>query len=240
MYQKSKNFKGKGWNRKLYRYGKYVTTINYQNELRNAREELVNVLYGIIDKKFEASWKESLTLLARMKKELDSLGTIPYEATKVMQYCVNIFDIASRYQDMFEDGELHICPEEKKEALVQFNHDLYFAGRHAVYDLRPDSVCGKIPYWNTTETGEPITMDNICFGPELGYPRKPASYWVKLSKKKKITLAQPMNFQKGTINKRVSLWATDALVKSGIRKFCQTASKALTQDLEALLDGEIF
>lgn len=240
MYRrKHSHFRKRKRTRKLQRYGKYVATLNYQNELKEARGELVDVFNAIIDKKISDYWKESLKLLYAMEQELKDMGEVPYQPVDIMKYCVKIFDIASRYQDAL-NGELKICPEEKKELLITFNNNLYFSGRHEVDDLRPDSEYGPLPYWNTTEPGEPITMENICFGPELGLPRRPASYWVSLSKKKKVGLTQITTYSKGYVNKRVSVWVTDALVRIGIKKFCKTAHENLLQNLADLLEGETF
>ena len=183
-----------------------------------------------------AYWEEVVPLLKTMQSEIIALGKPPgYNQTKDnMIYCVNIFDIVSRYQDQL-DGSLKVAPGEKAEAADAFNNDLFYAGRHTAQEIRPDEYLGNVPYWNTTNKGEPITTDNICFGPELGLPRKPASYWLSLSKKKKVEVNAVQEFEKGSISRTKELWAAEALVKIGINHFNKTAYKAFTTELDALL-----
>lgn len=159
------------------------------------------------------------------------MSTIP-----VINYCVNLFRITSKYQDLL-DGALVCAPAGKEDSFTAFNNDLYYSGRHEESDLRNDSVQGPIAYWNTTQKGDPINEETIKFGPEIGLPRQPVSYWLKLSKKKKVYVQEVTQYSKGNLSKLKPLWATDALVRTGIHNFCKVAKKALSEELEDLLNN---
>lgn len=237
MYQTKKCFKSLAWSRPQ-RYGKFVEKLNAEVKRDESRKNLINVLNQIRQKKSDEYWYNTLPILKAFQKELTELGKVPHykQPTEVIKFCVKLFEITSRYQDQI--GLLLCAPDEKIEAFNSFNNNMYFCGRHAVDDLRNDSQYGPLPYWNTTKPGEPITMDNICFGPELGFSRRPASYWLKLPKSKKVHITEQTTFQIGTLYKDVIVWGTEGIVKVGVYKFCKTAVNCLTTDLNNLLEGE--
>lgn len=224
------------------RYGYYVATIKAEDEkkkaLLNSLSNLTNVFAAIADKKSQEYWDSEKVVLENMKKELDELGEVPsiLSTVPVIKYCVKIFDIISRAQDALPNGRIQVAPEEMADTVDAFNNDLYYSGRHCVNDLRNDSVRGPIPYWNTTFKGTPINEETIMFGPEIGRVRKPVSYWLKLSKKKKVYVEKNTAYVKGSITKLVPVWETEALVRTGVHKFCKTAFTALTTELELLLE----
>lgn len=223
------------------RYGYFVATLKAEEkreaELKAARENLVNVLSVIVDKKSNEYWTSEKVVLENLRRELLELGKVPsiLSTVDVIKYCVKLFDITSRAQDALTDGILHIAPAGKQQLLDEFNNDLYYSARHTVHDLRNDSVRGPIPYWNTTLAGTPINEETIMFGPEIGLPRKPVSYWLKLSKKKKVYVEQVTSYSKGNLSKFVAVWATEALVKTGIHNFCKVASENLLREVNELL-----
>lgn len=225
MYQNKTRKKKSKWRkrqpRQIHRYGAYIKRLEEEKRL---------------DVEATKYWSATVPILENMQKELSALGKPPgYNQIKQsILYCISIFDIISRYQDQL-DGGLKIAPGAKSKAADSFNNDLYYAGRHTTTEKRKDSVYGDLPYWNTTVVGEPITVDSICFGPELGLPRKPASYWLALSKKKKVAVSEIQEFAKGSLSKTVELWATEALVKVGINKFIHEAYNSFNSSLEELL-----
>lgn len=233
MYQKRS--KCKKWKRKS-RYADFFKRLCEEQALKKSRSDLVTVLAQISDQKCEEYWNFAVPILTDMKNELDSLGRVPsiMSAVPVIKYCVRLFEITSKYQDLL-DGSLSCAPAGKEESFNAFNNDLYYSGRHSTNDLRKDSIRGPIPYWNTTRKGEPINEETIQFGPELGLPRQPVSYWLKLSKKKKVYVQEVTQYSKGNLAKVKPIWATDALVRTGIHNFCKVAISALTQELENLL-----
>ncbi len=239
-YRKNK-FNNGSWKRGS-RYGYFVATLRAEEqrkaELKAAHENLVNVLAEIADKRFNEVWISEKAVLENMRCELTELGKVPGVSSTidVIKYCVKLFDIASRAQDSLKDGMIHVAPAEKQQAADAFNNDLYFSARHTVKDLRNDSIRGPVPYWNTTLPGTPINEETIMFGPEIGLPRKPVSYWLKLSKKKKVYVEQVSSYTKGNLSKLIAVWATEALVKTGVHNFCKIASENLLQELNALLD----
>lgn len=224
------------------RYGYYVAKLRAEEEKKKAllesRTSLVNVFAALADKKSQEYWDSETIVLKNMKKELEELGKVPsiFSTVSVIKYCIKLFDITSRAQDALPNGRIQVAPEEKSDAVDAFNNDLYYSGRHCIKDLRNDSFRGPLPYWNTTLEGTPINEETIMFGPEIGRVRKPASYWLKLSKKKKVYVEENTAYVKGNITKLVPVWETDALVKTGIHNFCKTAVKALTAELDILLE----
>lgn len=225
----------KGW--KQPRYYLYWEKVVTEKKRDDARLELTYILAEITKQKCEAYWENAQTILKNMQDELLSLGPPPSvkQAVEVIHYCIKIFDIASRYQDKLNGG-ISFVPEEKTEDSKTFNNDLYFCGRHESFDLRTDSQHGSVPYWNTTKKGQEINLDTIMFGPDIGFPQKSADYWIKLSKKKKVATTQVIEYSYGKVAKPgKSLWITQALVEAGIHKFCKTAYRALTEDIELLL-----
>lgn len=204
-----------------HRYAAFVRKMNEENE------------------KCEKYWNSILPILHSLQDELLSLGKPPYYKQTVdnIKYCVNLFRIASTAQDALE-GSIKICPADKHNAVKAFNNDLFYCGRHTAEESREDTYHGKVPYWNTSKVGEMVTMETICFGPEIGLPRKPAIWWCKLSKSKKVYIEEQTQYQKGILRKELTTWATDALVKTGINHFISDAYKALTTELEALLENE--
>ncbi len=237
MYQENKEFtvyairrknnwnvKNSKWNRKQGTKSRYAAFVQKCKEEKELKE------------KTQIYWDSVLPILQDTQAKLVDLGNPPsYKQTKEnILYCVQLFSIASECQDKL-DPELKMLPIAMKDTAKAFNNDLFYSGRHSVDELRNDSFYGKVPYWNTTDKGEAITIDNICFGPELGLPRKPASYWLKLSKKKRVYLEEQKTYAKGILSKTTTAWATDALVKVGINHFIRTAYQALTTELETLL-----
>jgi hypothetical protein len=230
----------KRW-RKISRYAQFVEKCNMEKERDEKRQLLKNTLEAILDQRSREYWDRTKPILEKMRDELNDLGKVPsYKDTKgVIEFCIAIFDISSRAQDALEDGKLLCAPggEEQLKALSNFNNDLYYCGRHTSKDLRNDSICGSVPYWNTTLKGTPINADTIMFGPEIGSPRKPASYWLQISKKKKINILETTSYYKcgGNISKPISVWVTDGLVRIGILKFCRQAMENLPKELDILL-----
>lgn len=240
-YRKNKFINGYPWKRGN-RYGYFVATLKAEEkrkaELEAAHQNLVNVLSAIADKKFNEFWNSEKAVLENMRRELLELGKVPnmLSTQAVIQYCVKLFDITSRAQDSLKDGMLHVAPAEKQQVADEFNNDLYYSARHTINDLRNDSVLGPVPYWNTTLPGTPINEETIMFGPEIGFPRKPVSYWLKLSKKKKVYIEQTTAYSKGKLSKFVAVWATEALVRNGVHHFCKVASESLLREVNELLD----
>lgn len=185
MYRKKKI---KKWNQKS-RFGKFVEKLQEEQQLASKRSDLTNVLLQISEKRSGEYWNSVVPILTSMQNELVELGKVPniQNTIAVINYCVKFFDITSRHQDLL-GGTLQCAPLEKEDAMKAFHNDLYYSGRHEKADMRQDSHKGFLPYWNTTQKGESITTENIRFGPELGLPCQPASFWVKLSKKKKFML----------------------------------------------------
>lgn len=233
MYQKthcnwnrSTHGKFNNWNRRtrpINRYGAFIQQLEKEKER---------------DEKATAYWAEITPILQNFREDLRTLGKPPsVHATKEnILYCVAIFDIISKCQDSLEGG-IRIAPKKLEQLVTEFNNDLFYAGRHTPFDRKKDSIYGDLPYWNTTEVGEQITVENIQFGPELGFPRKPASYWLSLSKKKKTTVTAVQEFKKGCIKKSQPMWVTEALVKTEIHKFIQAAYKIFTAELEEILEN---
>lgn len=220
------------------RYGHYVATLKAEKERNEARMKLTDVLGEILDKKSQEYWDSEVIVLEKMRQELRELGKVPsiYSTAPVIKYCIKLFDITSRAQDALQGGQIQIAYAEKSDVADEFNNDLYFSGRHAADDLREDSLRGPVQYWNTTLPGTPINEDTIMFGPEIGRPRQPASYWLKLSKKKKVYIEENTSYAKGHITKLVPVWVTDALVRTGIYNFCKVAVKNLSEELDLLLE----
>lgn len=239
-YRKNKFIGDHPWRRGS-RFGCFVAKLNAEEqrkaELKVAHENLVNVLSAIADKKFNEYWNSEKAVLENMRQELLELGKVPSISSTeaVIKYCVKLFDITSRAQDALKDGMLHVAPAEKQQVADEFNNDLYYSARHAESDLRNDSIRGPIPYWNTTLPGTPINNETIMFGPEIGISRKPVSYWLKLSKKKKVNVQEITSYAKGNLTKFVPLWATEALVKTGVHNFCKVASENLLREVNDLL-----
>lgn len=237
MYQENKEFtvytirrknnwnvKNSKWNRKQGTKSRYATFVQKCKEEKELEEKAQIYLESI------------LPILQDTQAKLVELGNPPsYKHTKEnILYCVQLFSIASECQDKL-DSELKTVPYAMKDVVKAFNNDLFYSGRHSIDEYRNDRVYGKVPYWNTTDKGEAITIDNIYFGPELGLTRKPASYWLKLSKKKRVYLEEQTTYAKGMISKTTTAWITDALVKVGIHHFIRAAYEALTTELDALL-----
>lgn len=224
------------------RYGHFVATLRAEEkqkvELKAAHENLVNVLSAIAEKKFNECWKTEKVVLENMRQELLELGKVPsvFSTVDVIKYCVKLFDITSRAQDSLTDRIIHAAPADKQQVADEFNNDLYYSARHSVHDLRNDSVRGPVPYWNTTAPGTPINEETIMFGPEIGLPRKPVSYWLKLSKKKKVYVEEITSYSRGNLRKLVPVWATEALVKTGVHNFCKVSSTSLLREVNELLD----
>lgn len=223
------------------RYGQFVAAVRAEGkkkaELLEARTHLVNVLAQVADKKSDEYWTAEKAVLEKLRSELLDLGKVPSftSSAEVIKYCVNFFDIVSRAQDALPDGVLHVAPANKQNAADAFNNDIYYSGRHTIYDLRKDSVHGEVPFWNTTLRGTPITEETIMFGPDIGLSAKPASYWLKLPKSKKVYVIKTTTYAKGHLSKKVAVWATDALVQTGVHKFCKTATTCLLSELNELL-----
>lgn len=222
-------------------YAAYFAKLQEEIKRDAARADFLEVLKAITDKKSEMLWQEEKPVLENLQKELIALGKIPSpnQTENVIKYCISMFDIISRAQDELI-GKIICVPKdddsvEKEEVLKQFNNDLYYLGRHASDDLREDSVYGKVPYWNTTKKGEPINIDTIKFGMELGEMPRPARYWLKLSKSQKVKYCKPMEFEKGRLIKPILMWKTAALVRIGIYTVCQKGVKLLLEELEILL-----
>ena len=239
-YRKNKFLGGRLWKRGN-RYGSYVAKFQAEEkrkaELAAARGNLVNAIAAIADKKFNEYWTSEKVVLENLRRELQELGKVPsiLSTVAVINYCVKLFEITSRAQDALKDGILHVAPAEKQQIADEFNNDLYYSARHSVDDLRNDSIRGPLPYWNTTSAGTPINEETIMFGPEIGFPRKPVSYWLKLSKKKKVYVQEITSYTKGNLSKTVPLWATAALVRTGVHKFCTVASENLLREATELL-----
>lgn len=187
----------------------------------------------------ERLWQESRVILQTMYDELVLLGEPPSidEPVHVIEYAVKIFDISSRAQDNLLHGGVECIPSDKKAAAEQFNKDIYFCGRHTPEDKRNDSRLGPVPYWNTTSKGEPITVNNIRFGLDIGLRESySARKLMKLSKKKRVTVATIVPNSHGVVARPVaSKWITEAIVEAGVHKFCVTAFESLNADLKALL-----
>lgn len=221
-WKKIKRIRKKDAKRPIYRYATFVQNCKLEKEL---------------DEKAQAYWASITPILQEMQTRLLELGKPPYyQKTKEnILYCINIFSIASKAQDEL-GGALKIAPGAKKEIVDAFNNDLIFGGRHNEDERRDDEYHGKVPYWNTTQKGEEITIDNIFFGPEIGLPRKPASYWLKLSKKKKVYMTILTKYENvGVLQKETEAWATEAIVKTGLHHFVRKAYDSFTFELEELL-----
>ena len=230
-------YRNKKTKRKQPRYHLYFEKLKIESQRNELRLDFLDVLRKISDQRCDEYWECTKKLLQDMYDELTLLGEPPSikEPVNVIHYCIKIFDIASRYQDSL-NGAIVTVPEEKAEEMRIFNNDLYFCGRHEKNDLRTDSHNMKVPYWNTTQKGQEITLDNIMFGPDIGFAQRPASYWIKLSKKKKIETVRVVSSIYGKISAPgKSIWQTQALVNSGIQKFCKTAHQSLLEDIEGLL-----
>lgn len=236
VYRKKKTRK---WSRN-YRYGDYVAKLHEdkKKELATARTDVTSVLSQILKQKSDDYWENfALPILRKMHKEMMALGNVPsiMDSKAVIHYCVKLFDIASRHQDLL-NGELQCAPLEKLEAYAKFRNDLYYCGRHEVDDLRKDSSGKFLPYWNTTSKKERISIDTIQFGPELGFERKPARYWLSLSKKERVKVQEVRTYPfGGQTSEEKYIWATDALVRTGIHNLCTVAHRELTSELNDLL-----
>lgn len=217
------------------RYPKYFENVS---ELLSARKEAVFTLGKILGIKSQEYWISIIPILQSMKQELDELGEIPEKSKSipVIKYCLRFLDIASRYQDEL-DGGIKFAPKSKLDIVAKFNQDLTFAGRHTK-DEHMQSISGNaIPFWNTTSKGEPITEDNIFFGPDIGLLPRSARYWINLKKSKTVNITITKNYEKGSLRKKpVPMWATGALVKySSIFSYCKIGHKCLTQHLDNIL-----
>ena len=226
-HQKRTRRKTNKWRKKVpkteHRYAKYVRQVQAEIQAEDDR----NTAY----------WTEIRPILQNMYDELTALGKPPAynQAVKVIEYCVKIFDIVSRCQDQLEGREIRVCPGKLSEVVTSFNNDIYFIGRHAEDDKRHDQTYGDVPYWNTTKIGEPINLETIYFGPDWGKSRMPASYWIKLSKKKKMTIYEEQHFATHSIKRPKDVWVTEAMVRSGILQICKLAYKNFTSYLEEIL-----
>ena len=219
--------------RKRIHYNNYVKKIQEQDShqkelLRINRLNFLSVLYEIYNTKCDESWNGVLKILNNMKKELKSLGPVPdkYQSVKVIRYCVKLFDIVSKYQDILEDMPISVEPS-KYDAIKKLNIHIYLAGRHEPDEIRPHEYLKNLTFWNVTKKNEPVTVYNIYFGPDLSLPPRPASYWLSVSKKEKFTLSDG--------DKKKSMWVTDALVQSSIHCFCRNASQDILEDLDIIL-----
>lgn len=191
------------------------------------------------NEKCEQYWNSIIPILKNMQNQLLELGKPPkYTQVKEnIEYCVKLFAIVSEAQDALE-GYIKIYPYNKLDAVKAFNNDLFYGGRHSIDERRNDTYQGKVPYWNTTNVGEKITMDNIQFGPDIGLPQHPASYWIKLSKKKRVYMEEQTTYTKGKISKTVIVWATEAIVKINVNGFIRVAYEAFTKELDEMLKNE--
>ena len=220
--------------KRKHNYGTYFTKVQEEIKRDEARQKLICVLDAIGDKKCEHYWKNAKPILQRMEQELITPGKVPpfHKTKEVINYCISMFDIISRAQDEL-DGTLVCAPagEGKQEAFEKFTNDLYYGGRHTPKDLRPDATFGEVPYWNTTIKGQPITADTIKFGAEIGEKSKPASYWLKLSKKKKsyVTYRNAGKLQ------QMGMWSTDLIVRVSVHKLCKKLVECLLDELNILL-----
>lgn len=142
------------------------------------------------DEHCEQYWKSIIPILQNMRSELLALGPRPLceNSRQNIKYCVSLLKIVAETQDALEHGRLTIYPLAKKECVMNFNANLYFAGRHSADDLRKTATNRLVPYWNTTQKGEPVTLNNILFGADANLPSKPASYWLNRPKVRRFTL----------------------------------------------------
>lgn len=221
-----------GWRSTSSGWRKNCKTIHrYARFVQKCKEEIE------FDEKAEIYWASITPTLQKMVNQLEELGTPPsLKATKeCILYCIKLYSIVSTAQDAL-DGELQIVPAKKRDAGNAFNTILNYAGRHKPDDMRKDDNHGLVPYWNTTQKGEEITCDNIFFGPDIGLPKKSATYWLKLSKSKKVYITEYTKYEKGGIlTKEKTTWATDAIVKTGVYRFNRIISENLQAQLEELL-----
>lgn len=185
----------------------------------------------------EEYWNQTTAILTSMKKELEHLGEAPNKnkSVDVIKYCLSFLDVTSRYQDLL-DGGIKISPFEKRKVASVFNDNLAYFGRHTEKDCMKSAANTDIPFWNITSKNEAITENNIFFGPDIGMSRKPASYWIHLSKSKHIEITITKNYKKGCLKKVEKMWPTDALVKySLIYTISQKGRKVLIDNLNNLL-----
>lgn len=230
--------KKKTW-KKAARYGNYFKKCTELAEVKQKRKELTINLNNLLGIKIQEYWDMAvIPELKNMRNEIEGLGEVPEKskAVAVIRYCISFLDIVSRYQDTL-DGGIKFSPLGKEAAVQKFNDDLTFAGRHKKDD-RMNSASGiEIPFWNNTLKGENITEDNIFFGPDIGLPERPASYWLHLKKSKTVAITLTKNFEKGHITKKpILMWATAALVKYGtLYTFCKIGYKRFSETLEQIL-----
>lgn len=218
------------------RYSQYFEKVS---GLTDARKKLALTLSKVYETQSQSYWKSVVPILESMREEFKNLGPIPdrKKSVLIIKYCLNFLDITSRYQDLLNGG-LEGAPDSKMGVAEKFNNDLTVAGRHTK-DEKMESTSGEmIPCWNTTVKGEPITEDNIFFGPDIGLMQYPARYWINLKKSKKVNMYITKHFAKGIVKQnQPPLWATDALVKySFIFYYCKTGYNLLTKHLDELLD----
>lgn len=225
MYQrkKSKWRKRKRPQQPMHRYAAFIKKLKEEQQL-----DILATTY----------WETATPVLKNMQVEITNLGKPPgnNQVKETISYCISLLDIISRYQDIL-DGSLKIAPGEKSDAADSFNKNMSYAGRHTEQETYPDDYYGDLLYWNTTSKGETVTADNIYFGPELGLPRKPASYWLSLSKKKKVTVNAVLEFKnvKGQLARPRDMWATEGLVKVVINDFIRNTYYSFLTDIDALL-----
>jgi len=226
------------------RYGKYLKSVEAENSKRlSAIGNLATVIKKYQEKKALEYWGNITdNILPQMKSELEELGDVPFvnKPVDVINYAIKFMDIVSRYQDSLDKKMLFLCPDSSKESSIDlFNGSLYIVGRHSPYEKRKDIEYTAVPYWNQSKFGESVTKNNVFFGPDIGLPKKAASYWLELPniKRNKLHLEVCRNTN-GNYKKIKPLWPAEALVKygfGGIQRFCVIFRESFISSINDLI-----
>lgn len=174
----------------------------------------------------QQNYPAEIARIIKLEKELKKLGDFPSgNIKKIILYNVNFLNIVSQFQD---NGYLKYQPKEMDEIQKLFNVTVEINGRQD-----SPNKC------NYTKKGEKVTIHNVVYGGVFGLPLKPASYWLSLSKSKKIVLDYhsrvATSLSKSPVIAQKTLWQTQAILEAGVERFTENNSKVLIRCVQKLL-----